>query len=57
MADKAAIVAHVRDQVWPLVAAGKVGPVIDRTLPMAEAAQAHRLIEAGAHVGKILLAN
>jgi len=57
VAEKAAIVADVRDQVWPLVAAGKVGPVIDRTLPMAEAAQAHRLMEAGAHVGKILLAN
>jgi NADPH:quinone reductase-like Zn-dependent oxidoreductase len=57
VAEKAAIVAGVRDQVWPLVAAGKVGPVIDRTLPMAEAAQAHRLMEAGAHVGKILLAN
>jgi putative PIG3 family NAD(P)H quinone oxidoreductase len=57
VAEKAAIVADVRGQVWPLVAAGKVGPVIDRTLPMAEAAQAHRLMEAGAHVGKILLAN
>jgi putative PIG3 family NAD(P)H quinone oxidoreductase len=57
VAQKAAVVADVRDQVWPLVAAGKVVPVIDRTLPMAEAAQAHRLIEDGAHVGKILLAN
>jgi len=39
------------------VAAGQVMPVIDRTLPMAEAAQAHRLMEEGAHVGKILLVN
>jgi len=39
------------------VSTGRVLPVIDRTLPMSEAAQAHRLIENGAHVGKILLAN
>jgi putative PIG3 family NAD(P)H quinone oxidoreductase len=57
VAEKAAIVADVRDQVWPLLAAGKVMPVIDRVLPMAEAAEAHRLMETGAHVGKILLAN
>jgi putative PIG3 family NAD(P)H quinone oxidoreductase len=57
VAQKSAVVADVRDQVWPLVATGQVLPVIDRTLPMAEAAQAHRLIENGAHVGKILLAN
>jgi putative PIG3 family NAD(P)H quinone oxidoreductase len=53
--EKAVIVGAVRDQVWPLVAAGQVVPVIERTLPLAEAAQAHRLIEDGAHVGKILL--
>ena len=57
VAQKSAVVADVRDQVWPLVVTGQVLPVIDRTLPMAEAAQAHRLIEDGAHVGKILLAN
>jgi putative PIG3 family NAD(P)H quinone oxidoreductase len=57
VAQKAVVVAGVRDQVWPLVAAGQVRPVIDRTLPIAEVAQAHRLIEDGAHVGKILLAN
>jgi putative PIG3 family NAD(P)H quinone oxidoreductase len=54
--EKTVIVGAVRDQVWPLVAAGQVVPVIERTLPMAEAAQAHRLIEDGGHVGKILLA-
>jgi NADPH:quinone reductase-like Zn-dependent oxidoreductase len=37
------------------VAAGQVRPVIERTLPLAEAAQAHRLIEDGTHIGKILL--
>ena len=53
--EKAAIVAGVREQVWPLVSAGRVRPVIDRVLPMADAAEAHRLLETGAHVGKILL--
>jgi putative PIG3 family NAD(P)H quinone oxidoreductase len=54
-AEKAVIVADVRDQMWPLVAAGQVAPVIERTLPLAEAAQAHRLMDDGTHVGKILL--
>jgi putative PIG3 family NAD(P)H quinone oxidoreductase len=53
---KAAIVARVRDEVWPHIVSGKVRPVIDRILPLAEAAQAHRAMEAGEHVGKILLA-
>jgi putative PIG3 family NAD(P)H quinone oxidoreductase len=56
VAEKAAIVAAVRDHVWPLIAAGQVHPVIDRTLPLAAAPQAHELMETGAHVGKILLA-
>jgi putative PIG3 family NAD(P)H quinone oxidoreductase len=55
-AEKAAIVAAVREQVWPLISAGQVTAVIDRVLPLADAPEAHRLIEAGAHVGKILLA-
>ena len=57
VAEKAVIVAEVGEQVWPLVTAGQVMPVIDRTLPMAEVAEAHRLMEGGAHVGKILLVN
>ncbi len=55
LSEKAAIVTAVRDQVWPLISSGHIHPVIDRTLPLAQAAQAHRLIEAGDHVGKILL--
>jgi putative PIG3 family NAD(P)H quinone oxidoreductase len=54
-AEKAVIVAAVREQVWPLIAAGRVRPVIDRVLPLAEAPQAHRLMESGSHFGKILL--
>ncbi|XVQ11064.1 NAD(P)H-quinone oxidoreductase [Spirillospora sp. CA-255316] len=53
--EKAAIVASVREHVWPLLAAGKVRPVIDRTLPMAEATRAHRVLEDSGHTGKILL--
>jgi putative PIG3 family NAD(P)H quinone oxidoreductase len=53
--EKAAIVAAVRDHVWPLIDAGTVVPVIDRTVPLADAAEAHRLMDASAHVGKILL--
>ncbi len=55
LAEKAAIVAGVREHVWPLVEAGKVRPVIDRVLPMKDAAAAHQVIEAGQHVGKVLL--
>ncbi|MBQ0983163.1 NAD(P)H-quinone oxidoreductase [Streptomyces sp. F63] len=54
-AEKASIVAAVREHVWPLIAAGRVRPVVDRTLPMRDAAEAHRVLEAGGHVGKILL--
>lgn len=53
---KAAIVAGVLDQVWPLVSAGRIRPIIETILPLAQAAEAHRLMEAGDHIGKILLA-
>ena len=55
-AEKAAIVASTREHVWPLVVEGRVRPVVDRVLPMAQAAEAHRLVEASSHVGKVLLA-
>ncbi|MGI8694353.1 MAG: NAD(P)H-quinone oxidoreductase [Geodermatophilaceae bacterium] len=53
---KAEIVAQVLEHVWPAIAAGEVRPVVDQVVPMADAAQAHRLLEASEHVGKILLA-
>ncbi|KIQ64086.1 NADPH:quinone oxidoreductase [Kitasatospora griseola] len=55
LAEKAAIVAAVREHVWPLVEAGVVRPVVDRVLPIADAAEAHRVVEAGAQVGKVVL--
>ncbi|NJP43068.1 NAD(P)H-quinone oxidoreductase [Actinacidiphila epipremni] len=53
--EKAAIVAAVREHVWPLIAAGAVRPIVDRTLPLASAPEAHRLMESSEHIGKILL--
>ena len=54
-ARKGEIVAGVRRHVWPLVAAGKLRPIIDRVFPMREAADAHRLLERSDHIGKIVL--
>jgi putative PIG3 family NAD(P)H quinone oxidoreductase len=53
--EKGAIAAALRAQVWPLLEAGKVAPVIHATFPLAKAADAHRLMESGAHIGKIVL--
>ncbi|MEV0382929.1 NAD(P)H-quinone oxidoreductase [Nonomuraea sp. NPDC050643] len=53
--EKGAIVRSVVDNVWPLVEAGAVRPVIYAEVPMADAAQAHRMLDSGEHVGKILL--
>jgi NADPH2:quinone reductase len=55
VAQKAAIVAALREEVWPLWAAGKLRPFTYRRFPLAEAADAHRLMESSAHIGKILL--
>ena len=54
-AEKAAIVAAVREHVWPLVADGRIRPIVHERYPLAEAAQAHREMEASTHVGKLLL--
>jgi putative PIG3 family NAD(P)H quinone oxidoreductase len=55
LSEKAEIVRGVREDVWPLIEAGVIKPVIDRRVPLPEAAQAHRVVEAGQHVGKVLL--
>ncbi|MEJ7772863.1 MAG: NAD(P)H-quinone oxidoreductase [Geodermatophilaceae bacterium] len=52
---KAAIVSAVRDQLWPAVTDGRVAPIIDRVLPMTQAAQAHRVVESSSHIGKVVL--
>lgn len=53
--EKGVIVRSVVDNVWPLVEAGAVRPVVYASVPMAEAADAHRMLDSGEHVGKILL--
>ncbi|MFI6848654.1 NAD(P)H-quinone oxidoreductase [Kitasatospora sp. NBC_00085] len=55
LAEKAAIVAAVREHVWPLVESGVVKPVIDRVLPLTEAAAGHRVLADGEQVGKVVL--
>jgi putative PIG3 family NAD(P)H quinone oxidoreductase len=52
---KAAVVAAVRDHVWPLIGTGQVKAVIDRELPMSQAPAAHRAMAASEHIGKIVL--
>ncbi|MGA0034401.1 MAG: NAD(P)H-quinone oxidoreductase, partial [Burkholderiales bacterium] len=52
---KARIARELEDRVWPHIAAGKIRPVTHSALPLAEAAQAHALMESSRHVGKILL--
>ena len=54
-AEKAAIVAAVREHVWPLVEGGRVRPIVHATYPLAEASAAHREMEASSHIGKLLL--
>jgi len=55
VAEKGAIAAALQAEVWPLIEAGRVKPVIHATFPLAHAAEAHALMESSAHVGKIVL--
>lgn len=55
VADKAAIAAELRQHVWPLLESGAVKPIIHATFPLRHAAEAHRVMESGAHIGKLLL--
>lgn len=53
--EKSAIMAAVGEYVWPMLRDGSVKPLVDRTFPLAEAAEAHRYFDSGQHTGKILL--
>jgi NADPH:quinone reductase len=55
VAEKGAIAAALRASVWPLLDAGRVRPVVFRTFALNDAAEAHQLMESGAHIGKIVL--
>ena len=52
---KGAIARSLREHVWPLIEAGKIKPVIFKTFPLADAAEAHRLMESSQHIGKLVL--
>jgi NADPH2:quinone reductase len=54
-AEKAAIAADLQNHVLPLIESGTVRPIIDSTFPLADAAEAHALMESSQHMGKILL--
>jgi NADPH:quinone reductase-like Zn-dependent oxidoreductase len=53
--EKGAIARALHKEVWPLIESGQVRPVIHATFPPALAAEAHRLMETGSHIGKIVL--
>lgn len=55
VAEKGAIADALRREVWPLLEAGTVGPVMHTTLPLDHAAEAHRVMESSEHIGKIVL--
>lgn len=55
VAFKAAIARQLREHAWPLFAQGKIKPVVHRVFPLAQAAEAHALMESSTHVGKIVL--
>lgn len=55
VAFKGEIARKLRARIWPLIEAGKIRPVIHRTFPLAEASEAHRLMESSQHIGKIVL--
>lgn len=52
---KATIAAELRERIWPLIATGKIRPVIHAKLPLSEAAEGHRILQRATHLGKILL--
>jgi putative PIG3 family NAD(P)H quinone oxidoreductase len=53
--EKGAIAAALEREIWPLVAAGRVKPIVDRVFPLADAAAAHRYLESGDAIGKVVL--
>ena len=55
VAEKGKIAAALRERVWPKIEAGAIRPVVYARLPLAEAREAHRIMEAGAHIGKLVL--
>lgn len=57
VAQKGAIADALREKAWPLIEAGRIGPLIHKTFALADAGPAHRLMESSEHIGKIVLTN
>jgi NADPH:quinone reductase-like Zn-dependent oxidoreductase len=55
LAEKAQICCGVVEDVWPLVASGRVRPIVETTLPLEDVARAHQLMDDGGRAGKIVL--
>jgi putative PIG3 family NAD(P)H quinone oxidoreductase len=55
VADKGEIAAALRQHVWPLLESGAVAPIVHATFPLRDAAEAHRVMESGVHIGKLVL--
>jgi NADPH:quinone reductase-like Zn-dependent oxidoreductase len=55
VAEKGAIASALRAHVWPMLESGRVRPVLFKTFALDDAAEAHRLMESGVHIGKIVL--
>jgi putative PIG3 family NAD(P)H quinone oxidoreductase len=55
VAEKSALARAVQEHVWPLVASGAVRPIVHATYPLSNAAEAHRVMESSAHIGKLVL--
>jgi NADPH:quinone reductase-like Zn-dependent oxidoreductase len=53
--EKGAIASALEREVWPLLEAGTIRPIIHASFPLTRAADAHRMMEAGSHIGKIVL--
>jgi NADPH2:quinone reductase len=52
---KGQVARSLRERIWPLIEAGKIRPVVYKTFPLAEASEAHKLMETSQHIGKIVL--
>ena len=52
---KTEIARQLQEKVWPLIEAGSIKPLLSKTFPLAQAADAHRLMESATHIGKIIL--
>ena len=53
--EKGALATAIREKIWPLIEAGTIKPVIHATFPLAKASEAHKVMDADTHTGKLIL--